>query len=156
MSPELASGGICSPGTAGHYPAPQPLVGGVGVASWVLMTNLNLLFWLSLLPFTTGWMGENHFAEAPVALYGINLLLSAIAFYILQSVVTSAHHDHSLFRDALGSDLKGKGSLVAYGLGTTLALFGWPKLGFAVLVAVAIMWFVPDRRMEQVIAKRSG
>ncbi len=124
------------------------------VTGGVLMANLNLLFWLSLLPFSTGWMGENHFAQAPVALYGLNLMLSAVAYYILQSVVTSAHRDHSLFREALGRDLKGKGSLVAYTLGTLLALLGYPLAGFGVLVAVALMWLVPDRRMEQVMDRR--
>lgn len=122
----------------------------------VLMANLNLLFWLLLLPFTTGWMGENHFAEAPVALYGFNLLLSAIAYYILQGTVVSGNREHSLFRDALGRDLKGKGSLVAYIPGTLLALLGWPPLGFTVLVAVAVMWLVPDRRLERVIRQRSN
>lgn len=124
------------------------------VTSPVLMANLNLLFWLSLLPFTTGWMGENHFARGPVALYGANLLASAIAYYILQGRIVAAHADHPGFRAALGSDVKGKGSILAYALGIVTALAGWPMIGFAILCAVALAWLVPDRRMEQVIATR--
>ena len=122
------------------------------VNSPVLMANLNLLFWLSLLPFTTGWMGENHFAQAPVALYGANLLASALSYYILQGQVVAAHGESAGFRLALGSDLKGKGSIVAYGVGISISLIGLPVLGFLILCAVALVWLVPDRRMETVIA----
>lgn len=124
------------------------------VTSPVLLANLNLLFWLSLLPFTTGWMGENHFARGPVALYGANLLAAALSYYILQGRIVAAHEDDRSFRIALGGDLKGKGSLLAYALGIAAALAGWPMAGFAILCAVALAWLAPDRRMEKVIAAR--
>ena len=125
------------------------------VTSPVLMANLNLLFWLSLLPFTTGWMGENHFAQGPVTLYGANLLASALSYYILQGQIVSAHDQDQSFRAALGSDLKGKGSLLAYVLGTLAALAGWSMVGFAIFCAVALVWLIPDRRMEMVVSARS-
>ncbi|MCB1381074.1 MAG: DUF1211 domain-containing protein [Alphaproteobacteria bacterium] len=124
------------------------------VTSPVLMANLNLLFWLSLLPFTTGWMGENHFAQGPVALYDANLLASALSYYILQGQIVAAHDQDQNFRTALGSDLKGKGSLLAYALGTAAALAGWSMVGFAIFCAVALVWLIPDRRMERVISAR--
>ncbi len=126
------------------------------VTGRVLLTNLNLLFWLSLLPFSTGWMGENHFSEMPVALYGLNLLLAAVSYYILQSAIVAAHGTQAWFRTALGRDLKGKGSIAAYVAGIAAALSGYPMFGFAILGAVAIMWLIPDRRMERVIASRTG
>ncbi|MFZ1815029.1 MAG: TMEM175 family protein [Rhizobiaceae bacterium] len=122
------------------------------VTSPVLMANLNLLFWLSLLPFTTGWMGENHFAQEPVALYGANLLASALSYYILQGQVVAAHGKDTRFRLALGSDLKGKGSIIAYGVGIAISVMGLPLLGFSIFCAVALVWLVPDRRMETAMA----
>lgn len=121
----------------------------------VLLANLNLLFWLSLLPFTTGWMGENHFSRDTVALYGANLLLSALSYYVLQGRIVAIHDKQAGFGSVIGRDLKGKGSLIAYILGIAAALAGAPMISFSILSAVAIMWLVPDRRMERVIATRT-
>ena len=122
------------------------------VGAGVLWANLHLLFWLSLLPFTTGWMGENHFAALPTLLYGANLLAAAIAYFVLQNVLAARHdHDGAMAR-ALGRDAKGKLSIAGYLLG--MALTGWwtPMAGFAAFTAVALLWLVPDRRMEKVAA----
>ncbi len=118
----------------------------------VLWSNLHLLFWLSLLPFTTGWMGENHFAQWPTTLYGINLLLCALAYYMLQTVLVRHHGKDSVLAHALGRDLKGKTSPLFYLVGIVLALMGLPWIGMAVFVAMALLWLVPDRRMEQALA----
>jgi TMEM175 potassium channel family protein len=116
----------------------------------VLWANLHLLFWLSLTPFVTGWMGENDFAEAPTAAYGIVLLLSAIAYYILQSTILATHGPDSLLRAAIGRDFKGKISPVLYSAAIALAFVSrWVALG--IYVFVALMWLVPDRRIESKI-----
>jgi len=117
----------------------------------VLWANLHFLFWLSLLPFSTGWMGENHFARWPTAVYGLNLLLCALAWRGLQSGILSMGNGASLLAQALRNDLKGKASPFLYSLGIllTLTVGGWA--GMAVFVLVAILWFVPDRRFEQAI-----
>jgi len=114
----------------------------------VLWANLHLLFWLSLIPFATAWMGENHFAQWPVALYGILLLLAAIAYSILVRALLTLHGSESLLANALGSDFKGKVSIVLYLVAISLA-FVSPWLACAVYVLVAIMWLVPDRRIER-------
>jgi uncharacterized membrane protein len=119
----------------------------------VLLANLNLLFWLSLLPFTTGWMGKNEFASTPVALYGLNLLLAAISYNMLQSRIAAVHHAQGVFTDALGKDWKGKGSILTYTAGTLVALVGFPSIALALLAGVALVWLFPDRRMEQVVHK---
>ena len=117
----------------------------------VMWANLHLLFWLSLLPFTTGWMGENHFERWPTVLYGADLLCCAIAYYVLQTrIIRSAGRDSRLAK-ALGRDLKGKLSPVLYIAGIVAAWVGSPKLGVAIFVGVALMWLVPDRRLERVI-----
>jgi uncharacterized membrane protein len=116
----------------------------------VLLANLNLLFWLSLLPFTTGWMGKNDFASTPVALYGLNLLLAAVSYNMLQSRIAAVHHAQGVFTNALGADWKGKGSILTYIAGTLLALAGYPFVALALLAGVALLWLVPDRRMEEV------
>lgn len=121
------------------------------VTAGVLLANLNFLFWLSLLPFTTGWMSENRFAQGPVAVYGAVLLLAAISYNILQSCVAAVHDARGSFRAVLGEDLKGKGSILAYGLGVGAALLGYPGVGLALFAGVAMLWLIPDRRMEQVI-----
>jgi uncharacterized membrane protein len=118
----------------------------------VLWSNLHLLFWLSLLPFTTGWMGENHFGQWPTTLYGINLLLCALAYYILQTVLVRHHGADSLLAKALGSDLKGKSSPLFYVVGIVLAAFGYPWIGMGFFVAMALLWLVPDKRMEKALA----
>jgi len=114
----------------------------------VLWANLHLLFWLSLIPFVTAWMGENHFGPAPVALYGIILLLAAIAYTILVQSLLSLHGPDSLLATALGSDFKGKISIVLDLIAIPLA-FLKPWVAFAIYVLVAVMWLVPDRRIER-------
>ena len=114
----------------------------------VLWANLHLLFWLSLVPFVTGWMGQNHFARWTLAIYGMVLLLSAIAYSILVQTLLSLHGRESVLRDALGSDFKGKISMVIYLVAIPLALVQW-WLACALYILVAIMWLVPDRRIER-------
>ena len=112
-----------------------------------LWANLHLLFWLSLIPFVTAWMGENHFATWPVALYGGVLLFSGIAYYILVRALL-ASQANELLASALGSDFKGKMSIVIYALAIPLAFVrGW--LAFLIYVMVAVMWLIPDRRIER-------
>jgi uncharacterized membrane protein len=119
----------------------------------VLWSNLHLLFWLSLVPFATSWVGENHFAPAPMALYGFILLMAAIAYYILQMALKSADGPQSLLASALGTDLKGKMSPVLYLIAIAVA-FVRPAISGAIYVLVALIWLVPDRRIERVIAAR--
>jgi uncharacterized membrane protein len=114
----------------------------------VLWLNIHLLFWLSLIPFVTSWMGENSFTTWPVALYGVVLLMAGIAYYFLAHSLVSHHGKESTFAQALGSDKKGKISVVAYIAGISLS-FIHPYLGFAVYVLVAGMWFIPDKRFEK-------
>ncbi len=116
----------------------------------VLWANLHLLFWLSLVPFVTGWMGENNFAAWPVALYGVVLLFAAIAYFILAHVLVSLHGKTSVIGDALGRDFKGKISMVIYLAGIPLA-FVRPWMACLFYLAVTVMWLVPDRRIEKKI-----
>jgi uncharacterized membrane protein len=118
----------------------------------VLWANLNLLFWLSLYPFTTAWMDESDFERTPVVVYGVNLLLAAIAYYVLQQRILRAEGDESVLREALGRDLKGKASPVIYLLGIALC-FVEPWLGLVPFVVVALLWLVPDRRLERYVAE---
>ncbi len=117
----------------------------------ILWANMHLLFWLSLLPFTTGWMGENHFLPAPVALYSTNLLLCAIAYVTLQRQIIALHGNESVLANAVGGDTKGKVSLVAYLLAIPLALLGYSWAAGALLIGVTLIWFVPDRRIEHAL-----
>jgi uncharacterized membrane protein len=116
----------------------------------VLWANLHLLFWLSLTPFVTAWMGENHFAPWPVAMYGFVLLFSAIAYYILTRVLIAVRGEDSVLAAAVGGDFKGKISLVLYGVAILLS-FVAPWASCALYVLVAIMWLVPDRRIEKTL-----
>jgi uncharacterized membrane protein len=116
----------------------------------VLWANLHLLFWLSLIPFVTAWMGENHFAPWSLALYGTVLLLSAIAYYILTQTLISLHGADSLLSKAVGRDFKGLISAVIYLVAIPLALVKW-WLACALYVLVAIIWLVPDRRIERTL-----
>ena len=116
----------------------------------VLWANLHLLFWLSLMPFVTGWMGENHFATIPVALYGVDMLAAAIAYYILARRLVVANGQDSPIAIALRHDFKGKISPVIY-LAAIVAAFFLPPVSMVLYVAVAVMWVVPDRRMERVV-----
>jgi len=121
------------------------------VSGPILWANLHLLFWLSLFPFATGWMGENHFAPVPSALYGVVLLMAAIAYWLLQSAIIRAQGADSLLKKAVDSDWKGKLSPVLYGSGV-IASCWQPKLGLAIYVFVALLWLLPDRRIERVLA----
>jgi uncharacterized membrane protein len=120
------------------------------VTGGMLWANLHLLFWLSLVPFTTGWMGENHFASTPVALYGLNLLLAAVAYTILVRVILKSHGRDSDIAHAIGSDTKGKVSLMLYAIAIPLAFYV-PWVSGALYVAVALTWFLPDRRIEKTL-----
>ena len=125
------------------------------VSGGMLWANLHLLFWLSLIPFTTGWMGEHHFASVPTAFYGVVLLMAALAWWILQRRIIATQGRHSLLRQAIGTDWKGKLSPVLYLIAIALAgLARWVSLGLYALVAV--LWLIPDRRIERILADRAG
>jgi uncharacterized membrane protein len=117
----------------------------------VLWANMHLLFWLSLIPFTTAWMGENDFAEWPVALYGVVLLGAAISYFSLTRALITRHGDESVLAKAVGADVKGRISLVLYLAGVGVA-FVEPLAACALYVTVAVMWLVPDRRIERHLA----
>ena len=116
----------------------------------ILWANLHLLFWLSLFPFATGWMGENHFATLPSALYGVVLLAAAVAYWLLQQAIIAAHGEGSVLRRAVGSDWKGKLSPLLYIVAIALT-FVTSWAGQAIYVAVAMLWLVPDRRIERTL-----
>lgn len=118
------------------------------VTGRILWANLHLLFWLSLFPFVTGWMGENHFAAVPTALYGGVLLAAAIAYWILQESIITAQGPGSPLKAAIGGDWKGKLSPALYLLGIACT-FRWSWVAQAIYALVALMWLVPDRRIEQ-------
>jgi uncharacterized membrane protein len=118
----------------------------------IMWANLHLLFWQSLVPFVTGWMGQNHFAAAPTALYGLVMLMSAIAYTILQSAIIARQGRNSLLAGAVGRDRKGKLSLVCYVLAIGLA-FANQWLSDALYVFVAVIWLVPDRRIERALVR---
>jgi uncharacterized membrane protein len=120
------------------------------ISSGILWSNLHLLFWLSLLPFTTGWMGENHFATWPVVVYGINLLLCGVAYTILTFAIIGAHGKDSDIAKAIGSDTKGKISVAAYLISIPIAFY-YPWISGALFVLVAMMWFVPDQRIAKAL-----
>jgi uncharacterized membrane protein len=119
------------------------------VTGGVLWGNLHLLFWLSLVPFATGWMGENHFAKLPTALYGVVLLMSAIAYYVLQSVIIAGEGSASPLQRAIGRDLKGKGSVLLYVVAVLLAFLSLSWVSLSIYVLVALIWLVPDKRIER-------
>ena len=124
------------------------------VTGGILWANLNLLFWLSLFPFVTGWMGENHFATATVALYGCVLLIAAVSYYVLQTVIVLHEGRDSALAVALGRDWKGKLSPVLYVAGICIApLDRWVAL--ALYVSVSVMWLIPDRRLESRFGRAS-
>ncbi|MGD8496657.1 MAG: TMEM175 family protein [Gemmatimonadales bacterium] len=118
----------------------------------VLWANLHLLFWLSLIPFVTSWMGENSFAPVPTAMYGVVLLMAAIAYWILQRAILRQEGCESVLAVAVGRDLKGKASPVLYALAIPAALFVSPWLAGVLYVGVAFMWLLPDRRIERALA----
>jgi len=118
----------------------------------MLWANMNLLFWLSLIPFATGWMGENHFASVPTALYGVALLMPALAFYGLQLVIIRTQGSDSALARAIGRDLKGKVSPPLYVAGILVA-FVDARIACAIYLLVALLWFIPDRRVERVVRR---
>jgi TMEM175 potassium channel family protein len=125
------------------------------VTGLILWANLHLLFWLSLIPFTTGWLGENEFAATPAAAYGIVLLASSLAYFGLQSAIIRVQGTDSVLARAVGRDRKGKASPLLYALGIGLAAVDrW--LSVAVYVIVALMWLIPDRRVERVLTAGPG
>jgi len=116
----------------------------------MLWANLHLLFWLSLFPFATGWMGENHFTAVPTALYGVVLLMAALAYYLLQQTIIRAQGPNSILKKAVGHDWKGKLSPLLYVLGIVVALrFPWVAQG--IFVVAALIWLIPDRRIKNVL-----
>jgi uncharacterized membrane protein len=116
----------------------------------ILWANMHLLFWLSLVPFATAWMGENHFAARPVALYGVVLFMCAVAFVLLSTLLARHEGADSKLARAMGSDLKGKLSLAVYAVAVAIAFFS-PPAAMGLYVLVAVIWFVPDRRIERVL-----
>jgi uncharacterized membrane protein len=121
------------------------------VSGTVLWSNIHLLFWLSLVPFATAWMGENHFSKWPVILYGFILMMAGVAYYILAHCLTSIHGKDSTLAKALGKDQKGIISVVLYIAGIITSVLIHPWVGFALYVVVAAIWFIPDRRIEKKI-----
>ena len=121
-----------------------------GINGAIMWANMHLLFWLSLIPFATGWMGENHFAELPVAVYGVSLLMPALAYYVLQRCIVRANGADRALAEALGRDIKGKLSPLFYIAGIGLA-FVDPRISCALYIAVALLWLVPDRRIEKTV-----
>jgi uncharacterized membrane protein len=119
----------------------------------VLWANTHLLFWLSLLPFATGWMGENHFTQWPVILYGIDLLMCSIAYFILVKVLLKVHSKNSTFAKAIGNDKKGKISTCIYIVGIVCA-FIHPLIGLGSFLVVLAIWFIPDTRIEKKIVEK--
>ena len=125
------------------------------VSGGILWANLHLLFWLSLFPFATGWLGENHFAAMPTAVYGFVLLMAAIAYFILQRTIIARHGRDSLLATAVGVDWKGKLSHVLYFVAIPLSFVAaW--ISHALYLLVAVLWLIPDRRIERVIEQRES
>jgi uncharacterized membrane protein len=122
------------------------------VTGGILWANLHLLFWLSLFPFATGWMGENHFTAMPTALYGIVLLMAAVAYYLLQQALIRVQGPESILKRALGGDWKGRLSPVLY-LTAIVATLRAPWISALIFVTVAVIWLVPDRRIEAVLSR---
>lgn len=120
------------------------------VSASILWANMHLLFWLSLVPFATAWMGENHFSAMPTALYGFILLMAGFAYWLLQQAIIHSHGPDALLAKAIGTDIKGKGSLVLYLLAIPLAFYQ-ELLADAIYVLVAIWWLLPDRRIERTL-----
>lgn len=120
----------------------------------ILWANLHLLFWLSLVPFVTAWMGENRFAALPTALYGVVLLMAAVAYWLLQRGLIAEHGPDSLLARAVGPDWKGKSSPLVYASAIALS-FLHPAIGGALYFTVALLWLIPDRRIERLLARKA-
>jgi uncharacterized membrane protein len=123
------------------------------VSGQVLWANVHLLFWLSLIPFASAWMAENHFAQATVAIYGVALLAPAIAYFILSRMLMKTHGPESTLARAIGADVKGKISVLLYLVAIGLTLLD-PRIALAIYVLVALMWLAPDPRIERLLAKQ--
>lgn len=121
------------------------------VSASILWANMHLLFWLSLIPFVTAWMGENHFASMPTALYGGVLLMAGFAYWLLQQAIIRSHGNESVLAKAIGGDAKGYGSMLLYAIAIPLAFYQ-ELLADAIYVLVAMWWLIPDRRIEKAIA----
>ncbi len=121
------------------------------VSASILWANMHLLFWLSLVPFATAWMGENHFAALPTALYGCILLMAGFAYWLLQQAIIRSHGHESVLAKAIGSDVKGYGSIILYAIAIPLAFYQ-ELLADAIYVLVAMWWLIPDRRIEKAMA----
>jgi uncharacterized membrane protein len=124
------------------------------VTGGILWANLHLLFWLSLFPFATGWMGENHFTAVPAALYGVVLLMAAIAYYLLEQAIIRAQGPDSILKRAVGRDWKGKLSPVMCIVAIIATLFS-PWIAMAIFAALALIWLIPDRRIESVLPRKA-
>ncbi len=124
------------------------------VGGGMLWANLHLLFWLSLVPFVTGWMGENRFAPVPTALYGVVLLMAALAYWLLQRIIIARQGPGSVLAAAVGRDLKGKASPLLYAVAIPSAFLS-PWIAGGLYVLVALMWLVPDRRIERTLAAQA-
>ena len=122
------------------------------VTGLILWANTHLLFWLSLIPFATAWTGENHFAKIPTAVYGIALFMPALAYYLLQLTIIRTEGRNSTLARAIGTDIKGKVSPVLYAVAIALAFVN-PWISMLIFAAVALMWFIPDRRIEKVVGQ---
>jgi uncharacterized membrane protein len=118
------------------------------VSAAILWANMHLLFWLSLIPFATAWMGENHFAATPAALYGFILLMAALAYWLLSHAIIRSHGPDSVLAKAIGVDVKGYGSLLLYAIAIPLAFYQ-ELLAGAIYLLVALWWLIPDRRIER-------
>jgi uncharacterized membrane protein len=125
------------------------------VTGGILWANLHLLFWLSLVPFVTGWLGENHFTSTPAAMYGVVMLMAAMAYWILQQQIVASQGPDSLLKKAVGGDWKGKISPVLYASAIALA-FVSSSASVAIYVLVALLWLVPDRRIERALHSSNG
>ena len=121
------------------------------VSGGVLWANLHLLFWLTLVPFVTAWMGGTHFASGPVAAYGAVLICAGCAYYLLVRLLLARHGENSVLARAIGSDVKGRISILIYGVGIALA-FVSPWVAFGLYMLVALIWLIPDRRIESVLS----
>ena len=125
------------------------------VTGAMLWANLHLLFWLSLFPFATGWMGENNFAALPTALYGVVLLMAAIAYYLLQQAIIHAQGPDSILKKAVGRDWKGRLSPVLY-IAAIVSTLVSSWIAETILVAAALIWLIPDRRIEKVLPRKGA
>jgi len=122
------------------------------VTGGIMWANLHLLFWLSLLPFATGWAGENHFAAMPTAAYGFVLFMAAVAYFILVRALLGCQPEGTRLAEAIGSDRKGIVSPLFYAAAIPIALIGLPLVAFGLFVLVAVIWFVPDSRIERTLS----